>query len=112
MEGLSRLIDSEKRRGRLKGLKITEHFNLTHLLFVDDILIFLSGSVQDTTSMNEVLNIFSRAMGMEINRGKSTISFSECSQQQIQLSLQKFPFQVNELKDGLKFLGFRLKLDE
>lgn len=61
MECLSRLIASTKRSGVFSGLKIMEHFYLTHLLFVDDILIFLNGSVRDTTSLNEILNLFCRA---------------------------------------------------
>ena len=79
MEGLSRLIATEKRRGGLQGLKIMEHFCLTHLLFVDDILIFLNGSVRDTISLNEIMILFCRATSMEINREKSTISISNCT---------------------------------
>jgi len=74
MEGLSRLISFAKRSGCISGLKIMEHFYLTHLLFVDDILIFINGSVWDTTSLNEILHLFCSAIGMEINRGKSSIS--------------------------------------
>jgi len=76
MEGLSKLIDSEKRSGRVRGLNIIDHFTLTHLLFMDDILIFLNGSVQDIITLKESLKLFSIATEMEINREKSTISFS------------------------------------
>lgn len=48
---------------------------------------------------------------MEINRGKSTISISECTLQESQLALQKFSFQETNLLEGIKYLGFRLKLD-
>eukprot|EP00253_Pinus_taeda_P028493 PITA_28493 len=111
MEGLSRLITTEKRRGGLQGLKIMEHFYLTHLLFVDDILIFLNGSVRDTISLNEILILFCKAMGMEINREKSTISLFECTLQESHLATQNFPFQATDLMEGLKYLGFRLKPD-
>eukprot|EP00253_Pinus_taeda_P023181 PITA_23181 len=111
MEGLSRLIILEKRSGGLQGLKITEQFYLTHLLFVDDILIFLNGSVRDLTSLNEILNLFCRATGMEINREKSTISLSACTIQESQIASQNFPFQATDLMGGLKYLGFRLKPD-
>jgi len=111
MEGLGRLIASAKRSGGFSGLKIMEHFYLTRLLFVDDILILLNGSVRDTTSLNEILNLFYRATGMEINRGKSTISLSECTLQESQLALQKFSFQETNMLEGIKYLGFRLKPD-
>lgn len=42
MEGLSRLIKEEQRRGRLRGIRITEGCTLTHLLSVDDVLLFLN----------------------------------------------------------------------
>lgn len=45
MEGLSNLIKEDHRRGRLKGIKITDGCILTHLLFVDDILVFINGSI-------------------------------------------------------------------
>lgn len=82
MEGLSRLIASAKRSGGISGLKIMEHFYLTHLRFVDGILIFLNGSVWDTTSLNEILHLFCSAIGMEINWGKSTISLLVCTLQE------------------------------
>eukprot|EP00253_Pinus_taeda_P031496 PITA_31496 len=111
MEGLSRLITSAKRSGNISGLKIMEHFDLTHLLFVDDILIFINGSVRDTTSLNEILHLFYSATGREINRGKSIISLSGCTNQETQRAIQKFPFQETNLLEGIKYLGFRLKLD-
>lgn len=80
MEGLSRLIAEAKRNGDISGLKITEQFSLTHLLFVDDILIFLNGSVRDIIALNDILMLFCKATGMEINKDKSTRSLMRCSQ--------------------------------
>jgi len=111
MEGLSRLISSTKRSGNISGLKIMEHFYLIHLLFVDDILIFINGSVWDSTTLNEILQLFCSATGMELNRGKSFISLSGCTIQESQLAIQKFPFQETNLLEGIKYLGFRLKPD-
>lgn len=44
MEGLFVLIKKAKEDGDLHGLQINEIMYLTHLLFVDDVLIFLDGS--------------------------------------------------------------------
>lgn len=76
MEGLSRLIISATREGTLKGLKITEECFLTHLLFVDDVLILLDGSIRDSLTFSRLLQLFSRATGMQVNREKSTISLA------------------------------------
>lgn len=43
-EGSSRLILEAKRTSSLGGIKMGRSFFLTHLLFVDDILIFCDGS--------------------------------------------------------------------
>lgn len=59
----------------------------------------------------ELLKLFSVATGMEINGDKSTISFSNCTRQETQLALQNFPYQILALKDGLKYLVFRIKAD-
>ena len=111
MEGLSRLIASAKRNGDISGLKIMEHYYLTHLLFVDDILIFINGSVRDSTALNDILQLFCKATSMEINRGKSTKSIARCTLQESQLASQKFPFPEIHLMEGTKYLGFRLKPD-
>lgn len=111
MEGLSRLIALEKRARRLKGLKIMEQCTLTHQLFVDDMLIFLDGGIQDDNTLSKVLNLFCAAIGMEINGAKSTISLSACTQQETYHALQNFPFQNLTMEDGLKYLGFRIKAD-
>eukprot|EP00253_Pinus_taeda_P021333 PITA_21333 len=67
MEGLSRLIGAEHRRGRITRIKIMENCSLTHLLFVDDVLIFLNGSMADTCALQNVFDLFQKASGMTIN---------------------------------------------
>eukprot|EP00253_Pinus_taeda_P006660 PITA_06660 len=74
MEALSQLIISAKRDGSIRGLKIIDECYLTHLLFVDDVLILLDGSIQDTSTFIRILGLFSHATGMEVNRLKSTIT--------------------------------------
>eukprot|EP00253_Pinus_taeda_P025252 PITA_25252 len=61
MEGLSRIITSARDRQHLIGIKIVDNFFLTHLLFVDDILIFLNGSIGDTTALHGSILLFQQA---------------------------------------------------
>ena len=68
MEGCNRIILEEHKRGRLKGIKITDNCILTHLLFVDDVLVFLSGSVGDITSIRNIFSLFANAMGILVNK--------------------------------------------
>jgi len=44
IKGFSQLILKAKHEGHLKGIKITEIHHMTHLLFVDNVLLFGLGS--------------------------------------------------------------------
>eukprot|EP00253_Pinus_taeda_P003007 PITA_03007 len=109
MEGLSRLLSSARDRHQLTGIKIADDFFLTHLLFVDDVLIFLNGSIGDTTTLQNIMHLFQQATGMKINEQKSTITTVGCTVHESAFALQRFPFISLSLADGIKYLGFRLK---
>eukprot|EP00253_Pinus_taeda_P019711 PITA_19711 len=66
MDALSRLIDSTKRNGDYNGLRITDECSLTHLLFVDDVMIFLDGSIRDSRTFSNIINLFSSATRLNI----------------------------------------------
>eukprot|EP00253_Pinus_taeda_P034161 PITA_34161 len=109
MEGLSRILSSARDRHLLTGIKIADDFYLTHLLFVDDILIFLNGSIGDTTTLQNAMLLFQQATGMKINEQKSSITSVGCSVHESVYTSQRFPFNSLSLADGIKYLGFRLK---
>eukprot|EP00253_Pinus_taeda_P008243 PITA_08243 len=109
MEGLSQLIISARDRNQLNGINISEYLYLTHLLFVDDILIFLNGCTGDTTTLQNIFALFQQATGMQINENKSTITVVGCSQHEYTFAIQRFPFISLTLSEGIKYLGYRLK---
>lgn len=109
MEGLSRLIKDMHHKGRLSGIRLTENCTITHLLFVDDVLMFLNRGIVDFTTIQNTINLFKMATGMAINNSKSTITISECSPHEINFVLQRFPFTLNQIDGGLRYLGYRLK---
>lgn len=82
---------------------------LTHLLFVDDVLIFLDGSIRDSASFANVLSLFYRATGMMANHGKSTITLAHTSIQESRYAQQHFPYSILPLDQGFKYLGFWIK---
>lgn len=114
MEALSKLLTATKREGLLHGLHLNALCHLTHLLFVDDVLIFLDGSQRDSSTFPDILKLFAKATGMETNHSKSTITLSftsplEASPLEARNVAHLFPFQQHLMEDGLKYLGFRLK---
>lgn len=109
MEGLGWLITEEHRRGRVYGIMITDECTLTHLLFVDDVLIFLNRSVGDINSIRDIVPLFQKVTGMIINEGKSTLTVAPCTQHEIHYALDRFNFTLIALEEGLKYLGYKLK---
>ena len=72
IEGLSLLIEEAKRQGKIKGIKISARLSLTHLLFVDDVILFGFGSLEEWRAFKNILDIFCEASGMSININKSS----------------------------------------
>lgn len=109
MESLSRLIASKKREGRLKGLRMNDIFHLTHLLFVDDLLIFLNGNIRDSATFHEILILFEKATGMITNQTKPMITLTLTTPQEVRVAQMYFHYTPLNLSDGLKYFGFRIK---
>ena len=95
--------------GTFRGIQISQDLKMTHLLFMDDVLIFCSGSVRELNTLYDILKLFSKVTGMEINVGKSTMSTHLLSDMERQEHLTLFPFNVGSLERGLKYPSFYLK---
>lgn len=74
VEGLSRAIIWARENGQIKGIHVGGNIFITHLLFVDDILLFSGGSRRYLCRLNDILSFLSTTSGMIINDQKSTIS--------------------------------------
>ena len=106
---ISRAIKESKSQGSLKGVQISQHLSLTHLLFMDDVLIFCIGTMRDLHTLNDILVLFSKSTGMEINFVKSTLTTHVLSEEEKLMLLNYIPFNTSSLEGGLKYLGFHLK---
>jgi hypothetical protein len=53
---------------------VSTNLKLTHLLFVDDVLIFCNDLMGDADKLNSILDLFGRVTRMKINEQKSTLS--------------------------------------
>jgi hypothetical protein len=60
-EGLSRAIGDAKARGEFQGISISQNLRITHLLFVDDVLLFCCGRRGDAKKLSQILEVFGRA---------------------------------------------------
>jgi hypothetical protein len=80
VEGLNRLIKDVVVGGRLKGIAVSPTFYISHLLSVDDILIFCEGVISYVEHLNELLKILCKATRMLINKYKSSLYTSEINE--------------------------------
>ena len=108
-EGLSHFLKKAFDDGDFKGIPISLTLTITHLLFVDDILIFCDGSLRSLQVLCQGLNLFHTASGMVINDEKSTISWANLSEDAYRLLGGFFRFPSRVLDEGFKYLGFYLK---
>jgi hypothetical protein len=59
----------------VKGFKVSSTISLSHLLFVDDIILFGEGTVKEWESFKIILDLLCAATGMQINVNKSQLLF-------------------------------------
>lgn len=73
---LSRLIQGVVDGGFFEGISLNMHGpTLSHLLFVDDTLIFLRASLLNFHKIIQILNVYCTASGQEVSMQKSSIFF-------------------------------------
>jgi len=109
VEGLSRLIHTARRAGKVKGIEVAINLFITHLLFVDDILLFTNGSANELVEIKGILDLFLKATGMQINFNKSQISMANMGRRESLLIQNLFPVHIQQLESPFKYLGFWLK---
>ena len=82
---------------------------MTHILFVDDVIIYGRGDVEDWMEINRILKLFCCASGMQLNFGKSCFIFHKqvCA---VEKAIKEIiPVKSSAIGDGLKYLGCLLK---
>ena len=74
MDYLSRLLLHLKKRNAIKGALLNNICSICHLLFADDILIFVEDDDVYIKNLQNALSLFKLASGLKINLSKSIIS--------------------------------------
>eukprot|EP00253_Pinus_taeda_P027835 PITA_27835 len=110
-EGLSRLIHKARRTNQIKGIEVAINLYISHLLFVDDILIFSNGSHNELKEFKCIFELFMKATGMQINSGKSQVCVAGFNRRECTSVINLFPFHIQSLESSFKYLGFWLKPD-
>lgn len=106
IEGLSLLIARAKKDKRIKGLKVIGSLIITHILFVDDVLLFGDGSLLEWL---RYINLFCAAAEMFVSERKSVFASLNVSQDISLLISQQFSHPWHTMEDGFTYMGFSLK---
>ena len=77
---------------------------LTHLLFVDDSLLFCKANNQDCQKVLEILSSYERVLGQKLNRDKTSLFFSKSTAFDMQNYIMT-EFGVFEVKHYEDYLG-------
>jgi hypothetical protein len=108
IEGLNRFLGHYKEEGLFYRIKFTKNLNISHLLFVDDVLIFGRGRLKDQEILKYILQVLCDASGMEISEHKFVLIQNNVDTTLIRQIVLLFPFHIESLDSGLKYLGFFL----
>jgi hypothetical protein len=109
VEGLSRILKKLVEEDKIKGVAVAKGIRITHLLFVDDIILFGRGSLTEWGMFKEALDLFSNATGMAYSAHKSQFLEAGWTREELIPLKELLPYEVKPLDDGFKYLGFFLK---
>jgi hypothetical protein len=77
-EGLSCLLKARIQSSSLKGITVVPSApEVSHLLFADDSLLFFKANKENAMEILDVLSVYCRASGQQINVDKSSIHFAK-----------------------------------
>ena len=105
MQNFSSLINEKENRQELKPFKQSRVKGITHLMYADDLLVFCKAKRNCLTAVKELFKQFSANTGLCINNHKSTVHFSEATQNKEEL-LGILGY--NQGKFPIKYLGLPL----
>ena len=96
IEGLSCLIEDAKQNGKIKGIKVSSKLSLTHLLFVDDVILFGLGSLEEWLAFKAILDTFCEASSMSINVNKSCFLQNGMEEEILQRITDILPYKTED----------------
>jgi hypothetical protein len=111
MEGLSLELKRSHEASHITGIKLSCFIKILHLLFVDDILLMTSGTLEEWEEIRTILKLFCNTSGLQINSQKMTFFNYGVNLAMLDSLKLVFTFNIRKLTDGFYYLGFFMKID-
>jgi len=109
VECLSSLMNTDVNEGTFHGLRVAISIYISHLDFVDDVLILGTDNYKDWKIFKSILTLFCAVSGMEVNCNKSVFLCRDIDSSTKQNIYVEFNIKFINLEEGMKYLGFSLK---
>ncbi|XP_062014154.1 uncharacterized protein LOC133730612 [Rosa rugosa] len=104
-EGLSALLTKKADLGVLPGISICDGAPMVnHLLFADDSMLYANANLQACQEISNVLTVYGKASGQQVNFRKSSVTFSKNVDRETQNWLASF-LGVTVVESHEKYLG-------
>ena len=103
------MIHKAKEERNLKGVMISSTVKLTHVLFVDDVLLLGEGSYVNFQNLANILETYQKATRMAVNIEKTKLTFNNIPDEFLSRTKELLPFPTASIAKGFKYLGFILK---
>ena len=103
------MIADARDHGLIKGIKISSTLALTHLLFVDDVILLGTGTSSEWMAFDVIMSTFCKASGMCISIDKSCFLHNNVDVDIHTDIARALPYKMEPITTGFKYLGYYLK---
>ena len=93
----------------LSSIKISSALSLTHLLFVDDVILLGTGTLIQWMYFEVILSTFCKASGMSISVEELGFLFNNIDEGTLLSIARVLPYKMEIITTGFKYLGYFLK---
>ena len=104
------LLRNAKETKVIEGVTFVGIVNLTHLIFVDDVLLFDKGTLEEWQAFQSLISLFCDSSRLEVSPNKSCFVFYNMEVEEYNEVKAILDFQMVDFIYGFKYFGFMLKL--
>ena len=109
IESLSRIILDAQQKGLIKGFQYSLDMSITHMLFVDDVVLFGIATVNEWKAYKYALDLFCSATGMVVSIENYSFLYQDVNEDIRSQIAELLPYNMAPIQTGFKHLGYCLQ---